>query len=473
MKVFSLLSSLLLSSLLIFPTPGLGQSLPLRRQKAVEAQEALLGLNFFHEGRGMILPPGFPPLSAENPLTRASLALMTKKLRNDFGVHIRSGRVTGFSQVTYKGFRIGVVGCAMCHSGRVAGIFVPGLGNKNFDLGQLALSSKSYLGFFEKVSDGDPWNRDPETRRFMAANSKHFLDNVSHPELVNQTQGLVPIGLIRKWFFDNENIPMDHMARGQVKIPALWGYGEKRKIGSFSDGFGNGVKPGWAVAVELVAGQTPEGVRAYQHRLEEAEGRLADLLPPAYPFEIDLARARRGQQLFQTKCSSCHGTYQRDPEGLPIFEQPRFIPWLQVRTDAERLLGVTPFFRELVSRNPLKDLIEATSLGTEFEGYLAPRLVGIWSRFPYLHNGSVPTLFDLLVEPEKRPKIFSLQDAGERHRFDPKKLGLRSAPLSGNPRWIYDTTKLEHGNGGHYWPNLFSDLSDENRFELIEYLKTL
>lgn len=462
--------SLVLLSLALCSTPSWGQHISPRLEKAKEAQEALLNLNFFHNGRGMILPPGFPPLSAENPVTRATLSLMSKKLRDDFGIHVRSGRVAGFSQVTYKGFRIGVVGCAMCHSGRAAGIFVPGLGNKNFDLGQLALSSKGYLSFFEKISNGDPWNQDPETRTFLAANSKHFLDNVSNPELINETQGLVPIGLIRKWFFDNEGLKMDSPARGQVKIPALWGYGEKRKTGSFSDGFGNGVKPGWAIAVELVAGQTPEGVREYEHRLEEAEGRLADLLPPPYPFAIDQVRAQRGQQLFQNKCSYCHGSYQKDPEGFSIFEQPRFISWDRIGTDAERLSGVTPFFRELVARNPLRDLIEATPHG---EGYMAPRLVGVWARFPYLHNGSVPTIFALLSPPSERPKVFSLQDAGERYRFDTKKLGLNFSPTRGNPRWTYNTSKIEHSNQGHYWPNLFSDLSDENRFELIEYLKTL
>lgn len=472
MKVFLLLLSLSLSSSFTLAQHLEGQNGSQDRQeKALQAQTALLNLNFFHEGRGMILPPGFPPLSAENPLTRAALAVMTRSLRHEYGVHVRSGRVAGFSQTSYKGFRVGVIGCAMCHSGRVAGIFVPGLGNKNFDLGQLALKSKGYLKFFENISNGDPWNRDPETRAFLAGNSKTFLDNVSNPDLINQTQGLVPIGLIRKWFFDNEKIPMDSLARGQVKIPALWGYGEKRKVGSFSDGFGNGVKPGWAIAVELVAGQTPDGVRGYQHRLEEAEAKLADLLPPAYPFTIDESRADRGRQLFLNKCSSCHGTYQKDGQGLPLFEQPRFVPWVTVGTDPERLRGVTPFFRDLVARNPLSDLIESTNLG---EGYMAPRLVGVWARFPYLHNGSVPTLFDLISPPEKRPKRFSLWDAGERHRFDAKKLGLTQiATSNAGARWIYDTGKLEHSNQGHYWPNLFADLSDENRFELIEYLKTL
>ena len=40
------------------------------------------------------------------------------------------------------------------------------------------------------------------------------------------------------------------------------------------------------------------------------------------------------------------------------------------------------------------------------EGYAATPLTGVWANFPYLHNGSVPTLHDLLGPASERPKIF-------------------------------------------------------------------
>lgn len=459
--------SFLLSSLLF---SSQAMAVDQRQQKNMAAQKALLELNFFHNGRGMILPPGFPPLSAENPLTRLGLIAMTKHLQNQYGVIVHQGRVTGFSQTRFEGIRVGVIGCAMCHTGKAAGIFIPGLGNKNFDLGWLAINSKKYLNFFDRISDGDPLNRRPEVVRFLKSNSEQFLKNVSHPDLINQTQGLVPIGLIRKWFFDNQQIPMDSWSRGQVKIPAFWGYGEKRKVGSFSDGFGDGQKPGWAVAVELVAGQTPEGVREYEHKLEVAEGALADLLPPKYPFEIDVNKAYQGEKLFAAKCAGCHGSYAKDAEGYPVYQAPIFIPWDRVRTDNERLSGVTDLFKDLVARNPLNDLIQQAQ---DDSGYFAPRLVGVWARFPYLHNASVPTIFDLLKRPEERPKKFSLWDSGEKYRFDSKKLGLTQATVGAGPeRWVYDTEKLGHGNVGHYFES-FDSMTDEHRLEIIEYLKTL
>ena len=40
------------------------------------------------------------------------------------------------------------------------------------------------------------------------------------------------------------------------------------------------------------------------------------------------------------------------------------------------------------------------------EGYVPNPLVGIWARYPYLHNNSIPNLCDLMTPPEKRTKVF-------------------------------------------------------------------
>ena len=107
------------------------------------------------------------------------------------------------------------------------------------------------------------------------------------------------------------------------------------------------------------------------------------------------------------------------------------------------------------------------------KGYVAPKLWGIWSRFPYLHNASVPTMYDLLSVPESRPKIFTLKNAGEKDRFDETKLGLTMIPLKGSSkRQTYDTSMVGHSNEGHYFES-FKTFTHENKLEIIEYLKTL
>jgi len=94
--------------------------------------------------------------------------------------------------------------------------------------------------------------------------------------------------------------------------------------------------------------------------------------------------------------------------------------------------------------------------------YAARPLYGVWAMAPYLHNGSVPTLYDLL-KPTDRPKTFPL---GQRD-FDPKKVGYRTDVPS--PKFTVDTTKLGNANTGHTYG---AELSDQERWDLIEYLKT-
>jgi hypothetical protein len=97
--------------------------------------------------------------------------------------------------------------------------------------------------------------------------------------------------------------------------------------------------------------------------------------------------------------------------------------------------------------------------------YAARPLYGIWAAAPFLHNGSVPTLHDLLLPPERRPKVFAL---GGR-RYDPVKLGFVVETSCSEQDCLVDTTRTGDGNGGHLWG---TDLSEPDRMALLEYLKT-
>ena len=99
--------------------------------------------------------------------------------------------------------------------------------------------------------------------------------------------------------------------------------------------------------------------------------------------------------------------------------------------------------------------------------YAARPLHGIWAAAPYLHNGSVPTLHDLLLPPEQRPKQFAL---GSRE-FDPKKVGFAVTTNCTVQDCLVDTTLAGAGNAntGHLFG---TDLSESERAALIEFLKT-
>jgi hypothetical protein len=97
--------------------------------------------------------------------------------------------------------------------------------------------------------------------------------------------------------------------------------------------------------------------------------------------------------------------------------------------------------------------------------YAARPLYGIWAAAPYLHNGSVPTLYDLLLPAEQRPKTFAL---GGRE-YDPTKLGFAVGTACSQQDCLVDTTRTGDGNGGHLWG---TDLAEPDRTALLEYLKT-
>ena len=75
----------------------------------------------------------------------------------------------------------------------------------------------------------------------------------------------------------------------------------------------------------------------------------------------------------------------------------------------------------------------------------------------------VPTLYDLLRPTAARPKKFTVG----RWQYDPKKVGYVS---DGDAPWVYDTSLAGNRNGGHEYG---TSLSEDDRWALVEYLKTL
>ena len=105
-------------------------------------------------------------------------------------------------------------------------------------------------------------------------------------------------------------------------------------------------------------------------------------------------------------------------------------------------------------------------------GYKARPLTGIWATAPYLHNGSVPTLYDLLLPPEDRPATFRV---GSRE-FDPVKVGYITSEEAANSfefRTRDDSGHMIPGNSnaGHDYDN--AALTEQQRRALVEYMKTL
>ncbi len=441
----------------------------------------LKSLHFFRDGRGMNLSPGlldhlesFRHRIQGTRLDETVLQTLTKR----WGLQSVGGELIGLKNVSYQNLSVGVVGCVACHSGKAAGQHIVGIGNKNIDPGQIGIDGvniESLFREFKRFSGrSTPEHREIEDRSLV------LMKKLADPRLSAQTQGLVPVSLVGSWFYEMAGRPLpEHGFKGATKVPSWFGFGEKLKVGQFADGIGQGHPPGWIIGVEITAGQTPENVRAYQHEIERAAELIAQLKPPRYPFGIDLERAERGRATFEKTCAKCHGTYERDVADQPIYKEPRMVEWEKVGTDTDRLDYVDASFLEVVRASPLADLIQLSPYAGK-RMWVAPRLHAIWARFPYLHNASVPTLRDLLEPAVKRPKFFSLKNAGEKSRFDPKNMGLTRTSrdrasatrnlLGGRNRDIYDTRLQGQSNQGH---EKGTTLPATEKDELIEYLKTL
>lgn len=207
----------------------------------------------------------------------------------------------------------------------------------------------------------------------------------------------------------------------------------------------------------------------------EIDSKMVDVLAyirsleaPEYPFSIDSNLAQQGQQLFNNTCATCHGTYGDSPT------YPNLLVTL-------KSVGTDPELSNLyTTSSPMNDYFmdwfnsgwfgtASNNLQIEARGgYIAPPLDGVWATAPYFHNGSVPTLEDVLNSnnrPIRWSRSFNNTD------YDQTKVGWMYAREETKvDKNTYDTTLKGYGNLGHTFGDLFTD---SERTALIEYLKTL
>jgi cytochrome c5 len=270
------------------------------------------------------------------------------------------------------------------------------------------------------------------------------------------------------------------------------------------------------------------------HTLEET---LKHLAPPRWPEEVfgkvDIARASQGQALFAENCAYCHAPHvvpadkrmapDRDPEW-----HMRVVPIEEIGTDSTTADNIADhrfdisklgWTREQLAKLDVKlfdgslDKIDFKSISSaqglayitafvenqayeqagisgeerarmdgfglpigvqEKRGYKPRPLDGIWATPPFLHNGSVPTLFQLLSPITERASQFHVGS----FEYDPKFVGFQTTAFPGS--FLLDTRIKGNGNGGHEFRDgcrkngvIGRALSPDERLALIEYLKVL
>jgi hypothetical protein len=339
------------------------------------------------------------------------------------------------------------IDCMACHGGSIGGTSYVGLGNTQLDIKLL----------FNEMLKVDGKRLPPST--FVANSSRGTVNagmfsvvllSVRNPDLSFRTFPL-PLGA---------NLP-------EIDVPAWWLLGKKSTM------YYDGRTDARAVRTNmqfLLGEKTLAQFKELEPTFRDIQAYFKSLTPPKYPFPIDRAKAEEGKAIFSKACAKCHGTY--GPGG----EYPnRIIELKEIGTDPARALGISPRF---VAHYNSTWFGEEFPVDEELIGYQAPPLDGIWATAPYLHNGSVPTLATLLKSADRPARFYRPPSTGFEY-YDTRNVGWKfdvPGDQSGaimtfeKTRSLFDSSRFGLGNGGH----TFGDrLTDEERGNLIEYLKTL
>ena len=277
--------------------------------------------------------------------------------------------------------------------------------------------------------------------------------------------------------------------------------------------------------INLTAKTPQEGLfesNAAIPELQRVEDQLERLAPPSWPEDvfgkIDREKAAKGKALFVENCASCHNAWPyrwTEPNKFgKRFVLVGLVPQSYVGTDHTQAEAVRPFsitgqlsdymppeFRgkEIVPSEVFKVAIARGIIGTalsklkltdaeklDLHGYreeppppspdrvykAAPR-DGVWSTPPFMHNGSVPNLYEMLIPAKERTKKFYIT-----REFDPVKVGLDTNEVAG--AFLMDTDLLGNSNAGHSFQDgprgdgtIGPLLTDEQRWALVEYLKSI
>jgi cytochrome c2 len=178
---------------------------------------------------------------------------------------------------------------------------------------------------------------------------------------------------------------------------------------------------------------------------------------PKYPWKIDTEAAARGAKLYDANCASCHNGAEDDK---------RYFSPDEVGTDPTRARQFTPAqadrFNTFLAEVKIEGYTPSAEPGLRStQKYLAPNLAGVWARSPYLHNGSVRTIRELLAPPGNRAATWHRGSAV----YDTNEMGYVD-----DGAFLFDTKQQGNSNAGHAYG---AALKEGEQRDLLEYLKSL
>jgi mono/diheme cytochrome c family protein len=379
-------------------------------------------------------------------------------------------KVIGFPRVANN--------CAICHTAvfrlkqEETPRFVPSGPNHTFN-------TQGFLRFLTRCAKDERFNADTLLTEIRAVTELSLLDRMlyryliipmtrkailrregqlawmNRPHMPDWGPGRDDPMNLTKYFMTN--LPWDDTT-GNADFPSVWNL-KIREGGAKTLNWDGATPSPRSVIIDSALGLGAANDRYFLDRMKWIEDFLKATPPPKYPFPVDAQLVSRGKTLFDANCHSCHGL----AEGTRL---ATVIPIEEIGTDRNRLDTWTQQGADIANATVARMGIQRIGL-QKTNGYAAVPLDGVWLRAPYLHNGSVPSVRDLLKTVEQRPKEF--------YRgydlYDPMNVGFDSQ--SAEARRIgyrFDTSQRGNGNHGHVYGTALPE-ADKNA--LVEYLKTL
>ena len=356
--------------------------------------------------------------------------------------------------------------CLQCHAQIFDGKLIVGLGNS---LADYTVNREATALLAEKFLK----NLAGENAKIYDA-AKNFITalKVVAPQLITTTKGVNLADALAAILVSHRNpqtlewsdkssftLPTEMIP---TDVPAWWLL--KKKNAMFYNGFGRGDFGRFLMGSNLLTVSDTAEAREVDSHFNDVLAFINSIQPPKFPKAINAPMAAEGKTIFMATCKKCHGTYGEDGSYPNLL-----IPESIIKTDSA-LYTANYSNPQMVNwfNNSWFSSGDHPAKLVPYRGYIAPPLDGIWITAPYLHNGSVPNLEEVL-NSKKRPKYWQRNFTNPSYNYDIPGYNYETKDAPGNNE-VYNTTQKGYSNEGHY----FGDkLSDAERRSVIEYLKTL
>lgn len=379
-----------------------------------------------------------------------------------------------------SGVEIVTTSCLLCHAAKLGDSLIIGLGNPNVDFA----AEGSVLGvpaaMFEAFADALDDDERAELERFLQVSDA--AGEITRTDTIGVNPADMMFGVLAahrdaltlEWHDEADpeaNIDLEQ--RVFTDVPAWWNM--RRRDRMFYSGYGRGDHARIMMSASLMCVEDADEAEKIDQYFPDIEAFVTSLRAPSYEavsgLEIDDERADRGREVFVATCTRCHGDAENDIDPRPSVSAD------EVGTDPAYAIngslegtGPIAYYFEFFNRSWYGMHGAAGRLErAEDPQYSPPPLDGVWATAPYFHNGSVPTL-DAVLDPALRPAIFRRSFAPEDYDFERCGWPFEAVAEKGDDKTVYDTTRASYGNGGHPFA---ASLSDGERRDLLEYLKTL